>query len=113
MNRWGLEQAGRPAEPVSPSPTALLPVTWLHPLPPETEDRETFRRVLAGFEADLSLYRLEEHALSKHAVELHPRTGGYFKALTYVISTAAVFAIRSGSENITMKEIDAATAQLS
>ncbi|MGO4421771.1 hypothetical protein AB4Z54_24465, partial [Streptomyces sp. MCAF7] len=98
-NRVRLEQAGRPADPVSPSPTALLPVTWLHPLPLDTEDDETFHRVLAGFEADLSLYRLEEHALSKHAVELHRRTGGYFKALAYVISTAAVIAIRSGSEN--------------
>ncbi|MFJ9138687.1 AAA family ATPase [Streptomyces sp. NPDC102256] len=111
-NRVRLERSGRPAEPVSPSPTALLPVTWLHPLPLDTEDDETFRRVLASFEADLSLYRLEENALSKHAVTLHQRTGGYFKALAYVISTAAVIAIRSGSENITMKEIDAATAQL-
>ncbi|MFE9952973.1 AAA family ATPase [Streptomyces sp. NPDC005531] len=112
-NRVRLERAGHPAEPISPSPTALLPVTWLHPLPLDTEDQETFRRVLANFETDLSLYRLEEHALSKHAVELHRRTGGYFKALTYVISTAAVTAIRTGSENITLKEIDAATAQLS
>ncbi|MEU5192163.1 ATP-binding protein [Streptomyces klenkii] len=111
-NRVRLEQAGLPTVPASPSPTALLPVTWLHPLPLHAEDQETFRKVLMGFEADLSLYRLEEHALSKHAVELHRRTGGYFKALTYVISTAAVIAIRSGSENITMKEIDAATAQL-
>ncbi|MDX3574239.1 hypothetical protein [Streptomyces sp. ID05-47C] len=71
-----------------------------------------FRRVLASFEADLSLYRLEENALSQHAAVLHQRTGGYFKALAYVISTAAVIAIRSGSENITMKEINAATAQL-
>ncbi|MET7636996.1 hypothetical protein ABZS53_42985, partial [Streptomyces sp. NPDC005499] len=78
----------------------------------DTKDQKTFREVLAGFEADLSLYQLEEHALSKHAVELHRRTGGYFKALAYVISTAAVIAIRSGSENITLKEIDAATAQL-
>lgn len=113
-NRVRLEHAGRPAAPVSPSPTQLLPVTWLHPLPLGTkiEEQEMFRRVLAGFEADLSLYRLEEHALSKHAVKLHQRTGGYFKALTYVISTAAVIAIRSGSENITEKEIDAATAGL-
>ncbi|MDP9612883.1 AAA family ATPase [Streptomyces demainii] len=113
-NRVRLEQAGRPAEPVSPSPTALLPVTWLHPLPlgTKTEEQKMFRRVLASFEADLSLYRLEENALSQHAAELHRRTGGYFKALTYVISTAAVIAIRSGSENITMKEINAATAQL-
>ncbi|WP_190233146.1 ATP-binding protein [Streptomyces avicenniae] len=113
-NRVRLERAGQPAQPVSPSPTELLPVTWLHPLPLGTkrEEQEMFRRVLASFEADLSLYRLEEHALSKHAVTLHQRTGGYFKALTYVISTAAVIAIRSGSENITEKEIDAATAQL-
>ncbi|MEJ8653753.1 ATP-binding protein [Streptomyces sp. MS1.AVA.3] len=111
-NRVRLERSGRPAEPVSPSPTALLPVTWLHPLPLDTKDDETFRRVLASFEADLSLYRLEENALSTHAVTLHQRTGGYFKALAYVISTAAVIAIRSGSENITMKEINAATAQL-
>jgi hypothetical protein len=55
---------------------------------------------------------LEENALSKHAVTLHQRTGGYFKALPYVVSTAAVLAIRSGSENITEKEIDAATAGL-
>ncbi|WDO11258.1 hypothetical protein ME763_37745 (plasmid) [Streptomyces murinus] len=99
-NRVRLEQAGRPAEPVSPSPTALLPVTWLHPLPLDTEDDETFRRVLASFEADLSLYRLEENALSKHAVTLHQRTGGYFKALTYVISTAAVLAIRSVASSV-------------
>ncbi|MFJ3339146.1 AAA family ATPase [Streptomyces sp. NPDC086766] len=114
-NRRRLEQAGRPTgpDPDSPSSTGLLPVAWLHPLPLDTEDDETFRRVLAGFEADLSLYRLEENALSKHAVKLHQRTGGYFKALAYVISTAAVLAIRSGSENITEKEIDAATAQLS
>jgi len=111
-NRKRLEQAGRPEAPVSPSPTALLPVTWLHPLPLDPKDDETFRRVLASFEADLSLYRLEENALSQHAVILHQRTGGYFKALAYVVSTAAVIAIRSGSENITMKEIDAATAQL-
>ncbi|MFH8574108.1 hypothetical protein [Streptomyces sp. NPDC017993] len=111
-NRVRLERAGRPAVPVSPSPSALLPVTWLHPLPLDTEDQKTFREVLMGFEEDLSLYRLEEHALSKHAVELHRRTGGYFKALTYVISTAAIIAIRSGSENITLKEINAATAQL-
>ncbi|MFE3775772.1 AAA family ATPase [Streptomyces sp. NPDC059122] len=111
-NRVRLGRAGRPEAPASPSPSALLPVTWLHPLPLDAEDKKTFREVLMGFEADLSLYRLEEHALSKHAVELHRRTGGYFKALTYVISTAAVIAIRSGSENITMKEIDAATAQL-
>ncbi|MGW3765388.1 hypothetical protein [Streptomyces sp. NPDC005131] len=112
-NRVRLEQAGRPATPASPSPSALLRVTWLHPLPLDTEDQKTFREVLAGFEADLSLYQLEEHALSKHAVELHRRTGGYFKALSYVVSTAAVIAIRSGSDNITLKEIDAATAQLS
>ncbi|MEV7384122.1 AAA family ATPase [Streptomyces lydicus] len=113
-NKARLEQAGHPAAvSASPSPTALLPVTWLHPLPLHAEDQETFRQVLMGFETDLSLYRLEEHALSKHAVELHRRTGGYFKALAYVISTAAVIAIRSGSENITMKEIDAATTQLS
>jgi hypothetical protein len=113
-NRVRLEQAGQPAEPVSPSPTALLPVTWLHPLPLGTkaEEQELFRRVLTSFEADLSLHRLEKNALSQHAAELHRRTGGYFKALTYVISTAAVLAIQSGSENITMKEIDAATAQL-
>ncbi|ELS59036.1 hypothetical protein STVIR_0030 [Streptomyces viridochromogenes Tue57] len=113
-NRVRLEQAGRPADPVSPSPTALLPVTWLHPLPlgPKAEEQEMFRRVLASFEADLSLYRLEENALSKHAAQLHQLTGGYFKALTYVISTAAVIAIHSGSENITEKELKAATAQL-
>lgn len=89
-------------------------MTWLHPLSlgTTTDDQEMFLRVLASFEADLGLYRLEENALSKHAAELHRRTGGYFKALTYVISTAAVIAIRTGSENITMKEIDAATAQL-
>ncbi|WP_405876539.1 ATP-binding protein [Streptomyces sp. NBC_01136] len=110
-DRVRLAQAGRPTATASPSPTALLPVTWLHPLPLDTEDPETFRKVLAGFEADLRLHRLEEHALTKHAVELHRRTGGYFKALTYVISTAAV-AIRTGSENITLKEINAATAQL-
>ncbi|MET8182360.1 hypothetical protein [Streptomyces sp. NPDC005336] len=113
-NRVRLEQAGRPPAPVLPSPTALLPVTWLHPLPlgPKAEEQEMFRRVLASFEADLSLYRLEENALSKHAAQLHRLTGGYFKALTYVISTAAVIAIRSGSENITEKELKAATAQL-
>ncbi|MFE7314254.1 AAA family ATPase [Streptomyces sp. NPDC057555] len=111
-NRARLQQSGHPAAPASPSLTALLPVTWLHPLPLDTENQETFRKVLAGFEADLSLYRLEEHALSKHAVELHRRTGGYFKALAYVVSTAALIAIRSGSENITLKEINAATAQL-
>ncbi|MEU1481575.1 hypothetical protein [Streptomyces sp. NPDC005760] len=89
-------------------------MTWLHPLPLGTkkEEQEMFRRVLASFEADLRLYRLEENALSKHAAVLHQRTGDYFKALTYVISTAAVIAIRSGSENITMAEIDAATAQI-
>lgn len=79
-------------------------MTWLHPLPLDLEDGNTFREVLAGFEADLSLYRLEENALSKHAVELHLRTGGYFKALAYVVSTAAVIAIRTGNENVTMKE---------
>ncbi|MFB7014190.1 MULTISPECIES: ATP-binding protein [unclassified Streptomyces] len=114
-NRIRLEQAGQPADPASPSPTALLPVTWLHPLPLGTkaEEQEMFRRVLTSFEADLRLHHLEENALSKHAAELHRRTGGYFKALTYVISTATVIAIQSGSENITMKEIDTATAQLS
>ncbi|MFG3187108.1 AAA family ATPase [Streptomyces nigra] len=63
-NRLRLQQADRPPAPVSPSPTALLPVTWLHPLPLGTEakEQEVFRRVLASFEADLSLYRLEEHA---------------------------------------------------
>ncbi|WP_251085812.1 TniB family NTP-binding protein, partial [Streptomyces lydicamycinicus] len=113
-NRIRLEQAGQPADPASPSPTALLPVTWLHPLPlgTKTEEQEMFRRVLTSFEADLRLHHLEENALSKHAAELHRRTGGYFKALTYVISTAAVIAIQSGSENITMKEIDTATTQL-
>jgi hypothetical protein len=113
-NRVRLEQAGQPAQPVSPSPTALLPVAWLHPLPlgTTTEEQEMFLRVLTSFEADLSLYRLQENALSKHAATLHQRTGGYFKALTYVISTAAVIAIRTGSENITMKEINAATAQI-
>ncbi|MBC7273260.1 MAG: AAA family ATPase [Streptomyces sp.] len=113
-NRVRLEQAGRPADPISPSPTALLPVTWLHPLPLGTKvkEQEMFRRVLAGFEADLSLYRLEDNALSKHAAQLHQLTGGYFKTLTYVISTAAVIAIHSGSENITEKELKAATAQL-
>ncbi|MFF4666992.1 AAA family ATPase [Streptomyces sp. NPDC001282] len=112
-NRVRLEWAGQPVVPAPPSPSALLPVTWLHPLPLNAEDPETFREVLMGFEADLSLYRLEEHALSKHAVELHRRTGGYFKALAHVISSAAVIAIRTGSENITMKEINAATTQLS
>ncbi|MFF7233031.1 hypothetical protein [Streptomyces sioyaensis] len=89
-------------------------MTWLHPLPlgTKTEEQKMFRRVLTSFEADLRLHHLEENALSKHAAELHRRTGGYFKALTYVISTAAVIAIQSGSENITMKEIDTATAQL-
>ncbi|MET8861093.1 AAA family ATPase [Streptomyces sp. NPDC004579] len=111
-NRVRLKQAGRPEAPASPSPRALLPVTWLHPLPLDTEDQKSFRKVLMGFEADLSLYRLEENALSKHAVTLHRHTGGYFKALAYVISTAAVIAIRSGSENISLKEIDAATAHL-
>ncbi|MFD8060933.1 MULTISPECIES: AAA family ATPase [Streptomyces] len=113
-NRVRLEQAGRPADPVSPSPTALLPVTWLHPLPLGTrvKEQEVFRRVLTSFEADLSLYRLEENALSKHAAQLHQLTGGYFKALAYVISSAAVIAIRSGSENIAERELKAATAQL-
>ncbi|MFC7512687.1 hypothetical protein ACFQV4_30600 [Streptomyces thermocarboxydus] len=32
-NRVRLAQVGRPADPVSPSPTTLLPVTWLHPCP--------------------------------------------------------------------------------
>lgn len=112
-NRIRLEQAGRPTAPASPSPSTLLPVTWLHPLPLDAEDQKTFREVLMGFEQDLSLYRLEEHALNKHAVELHKRTGGHLKALTHVISTAAVIAIRTGSENITMQELDAATTQLS
>ncbi|MER7481264.1 TniB family NTP-binding protein [Streptomyces sp. NPDC126510] len=112
-NRARLKQASLP-DPSSSSPShkALLPVTWLHPLPLDTKEDETFRRVLASFEADLSLYRLEENALSKHAVILHQRTGGYFKALAYVVSTAAVLAIRSGSENITEKEIDTAIAGL-
>ena len=58
----------------------------------------------------------QQHALSKHAVELHRRTGGYFKALAYLISTAAVIAICSDSDsdndNITMQEIDSAAARL-
>ncbi|MFI5756810.1 AAA family ATPase [Streptomyces sp. NPDC051569] len=111
-NRQRLEHAGQHAELISSSPKALLPVTWLHPLPMDSGDQEVFHRVLASFETDLSLYRLEENALSKHAAVLHKHTGGYFKALTYVISTAAVHAIRSGSENITLKEINAAAAQL-
>ncbi|MGW6412862.1 AAA family ATPase [Streptomyces vinaceus] len=111
-DRARLQHAGRPARAASPSPTALLPVTWLHPLPLDNQDQATFRKVLAGFEADLRLHHLEEHALSKHAVELHRRTGGYFKALAHTVSTAALIAIRTGSENITLKEIDAATAQL-
>ncbi|MBT2611827.1 AAA family ATPase, partial [Streptomyces sp. ISL-87] len=111
-NQTRLEQSGRPAAPAPPSPSVLLPVIWLHPLPLNAGDQKTFREVLTGFEADLSLYRLEEHALSKHAVELHRRTGGYFKALAYLVSTAAVLAIRTGSENITIKEINAAIAQL-
>ncbi|MFF4603495.1 hypothetical protein ACFY12_12190 [Streptomyces sp. NPDC001339] len=86
---------------------------WLHPLPLNVEGPKAFREVLMGFEADLSLYRLEEHALSKHAVGLHRRTGCCFKALAYVVSTAAVIVIRTGSGNITLKEIDAATADLS
>ncbi|WP_199809632.1 hypothetical protein [Streptomyces sp. NRRL S-920] len=45
-------------------------------------------------------------------VELHRPTGGCFEALTYVISTASVIAIRTGGANITLKELDVATAQL-
>ncbi|MDI3409481.1 AAA family ATPase [Streptomyces cavernicola] len=108
-----LKQAGHTTSPAPPSPAALLPVTWLHPLPLNTEDPETFRNVLAGFENDLRLYHLEEHALTRHAVELHRHTGGHFKALAHIISTAAVTAIRTGSENITLKEINTAAAQLS
>lgn len=111
-DRTRLHHADRPTATPSPSPTALLPVTWLHPLPLDNDDQKTFRQVLAGFEKDLRLHKLEEHALSQHAVELHRHTGGYFKALTYVITTAALIAIRTGSENITLKEINAATAQL-
>ncbi|MFC9961359.1 hypothetical protein [Streptomyces nigra] len=39
-NRVWHEQAGRPADPVSPFPGALLPVTWLHPLPPGHQGQE-------------------------------------------------------------------------
>lgn len=39
-------------------------------------------------------------------------TGSYFKVLTCLFSIVSVITIRSGSENITVQEIDAATAQL-
>jgi len=96
----------QPTQPASLSPP--LPVTWLHPFPLDTDDQETFYKVLASFEKNLVLHRLEEHALTRYAKELHQRTDGYLTLLSQLICSAALHAIRSKSENITLTELNAA-----
>ncbi|WP_330328283.1 TniB family NTP-binding protein (plasmid) [Streptomyces sp. NBC_00536] len=84
-----------------------LPVAWMLPLPLDKDDPETFRRVLAGFQEDLSLYKLDDHALTRHATQLHAITDGHIALLSQLICTAAVQAIVSGTENITLADLRA------
>ncbi|GCD48425.1 AAA family ATPase [Streptomyces paromomycinus] len=88
---------------VSPS---RLPVTWLDPVPLYSGDQETWPSILRGFEENLCLHRLSEHALVKEAKYLHARTGGYFKLLSQLICQAAMAAIEIGSEDITRELLE-------
>lgn len=85
----------------------MLPVTWLDPIPFHGEETDTWLSALAGFEKDLALHHLSDKALRNHAVYLHRRTGGYFLQLSQLVSQAATHAIRTGTEDITLTELDA------
>ncbi|MFI9325849.1 ATP-binding protein [Kitasatospora aureofaciens] len=86
---------------------SLLPVTWLDPLPRKAGEQHTWLKVLKGFENDLRLHHLSEHALSRHAAYLHDRTGGYLKHLAHLICQTAVAAIEDGTEDITLELLTA------
>lgn len=90
-----------PTEPVR----SLLPVTWLDPLRCDEGAQETWVRVLKGFQDNLCLHNLSEHALTQHAAYLHKRTGGYLKHLSHLICQAATDAIQEGDEDITLERL--------
>ncbi|WP_380282494.1 ATP-binding protein [Kitasatospora purpeofusca] len=97
----GLPKPKPLTEPMEPHRSAL-PVTWLDPLRCDEGSQETWLRVVKGFEDNLCLHNLGEHALTQHAAYLHKRTGGYLKHLSHLICQAAVNAMREGNENITL-----------
>ncbi|WBP92054.1 AAA family ATPase [Kitasatospora cathayae] len=82
-----------------------LSVTWLDPIHCHEADQKTSLKVLKGFEDNLCLHNLSEHALTQHAAYLHKRTGGYLKHLSHLICQAAVDAMREGDENITLERL--------
>ncbi|MGN9796223.1 ATP-binding protein [Streptomyces sp. OZ13] len=100
-SRWGKDTAKE--DPVR----SLLPVTWLDAIPFHAQDKDAWLQVLAGYEKDLRLHNLSEHALTKHHQHLHDRTGGYFLHLSQLICQAATRAILTGTEDITLTELDA------
>ncbi|MEV7026630.1 ATP-binding protein [Kitasatospora sp. NPDC093558] len=85
---------------------SALPVTWLDPLQCHTaSEQEVWLKVLKGFEDNLCLHHLSEHALTKHAEYLHKRTGGHFKHLSHLVCQAAIDAMEQGDEDITLERL--------
>ncbi|MEV4944046.1 hypothetical protein [Streptomyces zaomyceticus] len=84
----------------------MLRITWLDPTPFNAQDKDSWLQILAGYEKHLSLHNLNKHALTEHHEYLHNRNGGYFLALSQLISQAATLAILTGTENITRTELD-------
>ncbi|MFF7590306.1 ATP-binding protein [Kitasatospora purpeofusca] len=86
-----------------------LPVTWLDPIPFDRHDKTSWPAGLAGYEKHLCLHNLDEKALTTHSEYLHRRTPGYFRDLSQLISQAATRAVLTGTENITLTELNAIT----
>ncbi|MGW2722368.1 ATP-binding protein [Streptomyces sp. NPDC001492] len=86
---------------------SLLPVTWVDPLPYSGDDQGPFISVLKGYEKNLRMRKLSKDVLTQHAKYLHARTGGYFLYLSQLICGAAVAGILDGTEDITLKHLEA------
>ncbi|MEU6495780.1 ATP-binding protein [Streptomyces sp. NPDC046984] len=86
---------------------SLLPVTWMDPLPYSGNDQGPFLTVLKGYEKNLRMRKMSTNVLTRHAKHLHDRTGGYFLYLSQLICGAAVAAILDGTEDITLKHLEA------
>lgn len=74
---------------------------------PQWQDDTDFKRLLASFECMLPLRNPSKLYEAKMASRLHLMSGGYIGELSRLLSAVAVHAIKSGSEKVDGKVLDA------
>ncbi|MEU7326947.1 TniB family NTP-binding protein [Streptomyces griseoviridis] len=83
-----------------------IPTLAVNPIPYSTDDYELFHQVVKALDEGLCLHHHRPGDLLKLAAHLHRRTGGYMKALSYLVCQSAQEAIETGIEAITEELLD-------